>query len=59
MLDGTKLMRLSRGESLDNLSREVGLEISRLERCRDKTMRGLEEGLRERKGIHTGRLWTR
>ena len=44
------VMRLFRGESLDDLSREVGVEISRLEKWRDKAMRGLEEGLREREG---------
>jgi len=44
------VMRLFRGESLDDVSREVGVEISRLERWRDKAMRGLEEGLREREG---------
>jgi hypothetical protein len=44
------VMRLIRGESLDDVSREVGIEISRLERWRDKAMRGLEEGLREREG---------
>ena len=43
-------MRLFRGESLDDVSREVGVEISRLERWRDKAMRGLEGGLREREG---------
>lgn len=43
-------MRLFRGESLDDLSRELKVEISRLERWRDKAMRGLEEGLRERDG---------
>jgi hypothetical protein len=44
------VMRLFRGESLDDVSRDVGVEISRLERWRDKAMRGLEEGLREREG---------
>lgn len=44
------VMRLMRGESLDDVSREVGVEISRLERWRDKAIRGLEEGLREREG---------
>jgi hypothetical protein len=44
------VMRLLRGESLDDVSREVGVEISRLEKWRDKAMRGLEEGLRERDG---------
>ncbi len=44
------VMRLFRGESLDDVSRELGVEISRLEHWRDKAMRGLEEGLREREG---------
>jgi hypothetical protein len=44
------VMRLFRGESLDDVSRDVGVEISRLEKWRDKAMRGLEEGLRERDG---------
>jgi len=43
-------MRLLRGEPLDDVSRDVGVEISRLEKWRDKAMRGLEEGLREREG---------
>lgn len=44
------VMRLIRGESLDDVSRAVGVEISRLERWRDRAMQGLEEGLREREG---------
>ena len=44
------VMRLFRGESLDDVSREVGVELSRLEKWWDKAMRGLEEGLRERDG---------
>ena len=44
------VMRLFSGESLEDLSREVGVEISRLEKWRDKGVRGLEEGLREREG---------
>jgi len=44
------VMRLFRGESLDDVSRELGVEISRLEHWLDKAMRGLEEGLREREG---------
>ena len=44
------VMRLFQGESLDDVSRDVGVEISRLEKWRDKAMRGLEEGLREREG---------
>jgi hypothetical protein len=44
------VMRLFRGESLDDVSRDVSVEISRLERWWDRGMRGLEEGLREREG---------
>lgn len=44
------VMRLFQGESLDDVSRALGVEISRLEKWRDKAMRGLEEGLREREG---------
>ncbi len=44
------VMRLFQGESLDDVSRDVGVEISRLEKWREKAMRGLEEGLREREG---------
>lgn len=44
------VMRLFRGEFLDDVPRDVGVGISRLERWRDKVMRGLEEGLREREG---------
>jgi len=44
------VMRLFQGESLDDVSRDVGVEMSRLEKWRDKAMRGLEEGLREREG---------
>ena len=44
------VLRLFRGESLDDVSWELGIEISRLERWRDKGLRGLEEGLKEREG---------
>lgn len=44
------VLRLFRGESLDDVSRELGIEMSRLERWRDKGLRGLEEGLKEREG---------
>lgn len=40
--------RLFSGESLEDVSREVGVEISRLEKWRDRGVRRLEEGLRER-----------
>jgi len=45
------VMRLFRGESLDDVSRELGVEISRLEAWRDKAMRGIKTGLKEREGI--------
>ena len=44
------VMRLFQGESLDDVSRALGVEISRLEKWKEKAMRGLEEGLREREG---------
>lgn len=44
------VMRLLRGESLDSLSRELGVETYRLEKWRDKALQGMEEGLRERDG---------
>jgi len=42
------VMRLLRGESLDDVSREVKVEISRLEGWKNKAMRGIETGLKER-----------
>lgn len=44
------VLRLLRGESLDDVSREMKVEISRLEAWRDRGMKGLEESLREREG---------
>jgi transposase-like protein len=44
------VLRLFRGESLDALSREVGVAQSRLEGWRDKALRGMEAGLKEREG---------
>ncbi len=43
-------MRLLRGESLDSLSRELGVKTYRLEKWRNKALRGMDEGLRERDG---------
>lgn len=42
------VMRLLRGESLDDVSREVKVEISRLEEWKNKAIRGIESGLKER-----------
>jgi hypothetical protein len=44
------VLRLLRGESLDEVSRDVKVEISRLEAWRDKGIHGLEEAMREREG---------
>jgi transposase len=42
------VLRLVRGESVQALSRELGVEIYRLEQWRDKAILGMESGLRER-----------
>lgn len=44
------VLRLFRGESLDDVSRDVKVEISRLEAWRDKGLHGLEEALKDREG---------
>ena len=44
------VLRLLRGESLEALSREVGVEIYRLEAWRERAMAGLELGLKDRHG---------
>ncbi len=44
------VMRLLRGESLDALSRELGVEIYRLEEWRERALAGLELGLKDRQG---------
>lgn len=42
------VLRVLRGESLDALSRELGVEIYRLEEWRDKALSGLDAGLKDR-----------
>jgi predicted nucleic acid-binding Zn-ribbon protein len=42
------VLRILRGESLDALSRELGVEIYRLEEWRDKALSGLDAGLKDR-----------
>jgi hypothetical protein len=42
------VLRLLRGESLDSLSRELGLEIYLLEEWRAKALHGMELGLKAR-----------
>ena len=44
------VLRLLRGEPLDALSREVGVEVYRLEQWREKALLGIEEGLKDRAG---------
>ena len=44
------VLRLLRGESLEALSREVGVEIYRLEDWRDRAVAGLERGWQARQG---------
>ena len=44
------VLRLLRGESLDVLSREVGVEIYRLEEWRERALAGVELGLKNRQG---------
>ena len=42
------VLRLLRGESLDVVSREIGVEPYRLERWRDKALASMDAGLKER-----------
>lgn len=44
------VLRIFRGESLDKLSRELGVEIYRIEKWRDRAMTSMDEGLKKRKG---------
>ena len=44
------VLRLLRGESLDVVSREVGVEVYRLEQWKSRALAGLELGLKERDG---------
>jgi transposase len=43
-------LRLLRGEPVEALSRELGVEIHRLEKWREKALLGIDNGLREREG---------
>jgi transposase len=45
---GEVVLRLLRGESVQALSRELGVEIYRLEEWRSKALSGIESSLRER-----------
>ena len=44
------VLRLLRGESVDALSRELGVEVYRLEEWRTKVLSGIDASLRERGG---------
>jgi hypothetical protein len=44
------VLRILHGEPLDVLSRELGVEVYRLEKWRDKAFRGIDEALRDREG---------
>lgn len=44
------VLRMLRGDSLDALSRELGVEIVRLERWKGRALEAMEAGLRERGG---------
>jgi hypothetical protein len=44
------VLRLLRGEPLDAVSREVGVEVYRLEQWREKALSGIDEALRDRTG---------
>jgi len=45
-----EVLRLLRGESLELLSRELGVELYRLEKWRDAALAGMEEALKARNG---------
>ena len=42
------VLRLLRGEAVDDLSRELGIEIYRLEQWREKALAGIDESLKQR-----------
>ena len=44
------VLRLLRGESLDAVSREVGVELYRLEAWKERALAGLELGLKDQAG---------
>jgi transposase-like protein len=44
------VLRLLRGESVEAISREMGVEIYRLEQWRDKGLSGLDAALKQREG---------
>jgi transposase len=50
------VLRLLRGEPLEALSRELGVEAYRLAQWRDRALGGIETALRERQGVDARQL---
>ncbi|PKK88619.1 MAG: IS3 family transposase [Candidatus Wallbacteria bacterium HGW-Wallbacteria-1] len=44
------VLRLFRGESVESVSREQGVEVYRLEEWREKALEGMESSLKRREG---------
>ena len=44
------VVRYLRGESLDNLSREIGVAASQIEKWHQKALKGIEASLKDREG---------
>lgn len=44
------VLRMLRGEAVERLSRELGVEVYRLEQWRDKALAGIDASLKERDG---------
>lgn len=53
------VMRLLRGESLDSVSRELGVEAHRLAAWRDDFISGGKEALKVRAGVGSAEEWRR
>jgi transposase len=43
------VLRLLRGESMDAVSREIGVEVYRLEKWREEALAGMDAGLKRRR----------
>lgn len=48
------VLRLLRGESIDAVSREIGVEIYRLEQWRDQALEGMDANLKSRRNDPVG-----
>src|SRR2546421_9433211 len=52
------VLRLLRGESIEAVSRQIGIEPFRLEQWRERALAALDAGLKERPGMtHCKRVW--